>query len=346
MRAQFLLALILCAVLRAQGPTATNIQSQLTNNPGELLTLAAPYYDFNDANLKPWHLKATYQLYDEYGNQSRSGVFEYWWISPKVHRSSWTRADATRSDWTTSDGIIHRKETGGPFRYFERTLSSVLIYPFPALSVLESGTMKLDLKTVGKRQPRLECVTASASSTVSQDYCFEPQTKALLETYSHGITTGYGHIVRFRGKYLARQVLVHVGVLEIFSASVDVIEGTDPMSPELIPPAESSIVREGVSQPIELQLGDHVKPGKLLKKTPPIYPMAARVKYEQGTVVVAATIGPEGKVHDLEVLASPSPVLRDSAIDVLKSWEYQPYLLNGQPVEVETPIPVVFTMGP
>jgi protein TonB len=63
-----------------------------------------------------------------------------------------------------------------------------------------------------------------------------------------------------------------------------------------------------------------------------------------GTVVLAATISKSGTIENLRVL-SGHPMLTQAAIDAVKTWRYRPYLLNHEPVEVETTINVVFSMG-
>jgi protein TonB len=88
-----------------------------------------------------------------------------------------------------------------------------------------------------------------------------------------------------------------------------------------------------------------VTKGLLVRKTTPIYPAIAKATHQQGTVVLAATIGDDGLIHDLEVLASPSPILRAAALDAVKRWQYKPYLLNGKPVEVETVVNVEFRLS-
>jgi protein TonB len=67
--------------------------------------------------------------------------------------------------------------------------------------------------------------------------------------------------------------------------------------------------------------------------------------HEQGVVVLGALIGTDGRIHDLDVLVSPSPMLAESAVDCVKKWEYKPYLLNGVPVEVETIVNVIYSLG-
>ncbi len=104
MRWLLLSAFFLTAVMGASGQTATGTTQSLPDDPQKLLAAAEPFYNFNSPELKPWHLKATYQLYDDKGNPSEQGTYEYWWASPQVYRSTWTRRKATYSDWHTADG--------------------------------------------------------------------------------------------------------------------------------------------------------------------------------------------------------------------------------------------------
>ena len=75
----------------------------------------------------------------------------------------------------------------------------------------------------------------------------------------------------------------------------------------------------------------------------PEYPEAARRDHIQGTVVLRAEIDKEGNVEDLALL-SGDPALAPAAFKAVKQWKYKPYLLQGQPVSVETQIPVIFSL--
>jgi protein TonB len=70
----------------------------------------------------------------------------------------------------------------------------------------------------------------------------------------------------------------------------------------------------------------------------------AKTTRTQGTVVLSATISKEGKIQDLKVMSGP-PLLRQAALDAVSQWEYKPYLLSGEPVEVLTDIEVVFNLN-
>jgi protein TonB len=62
------------------------------------------------------------------------------------------------------------------------------------------------------------------------------------------------------------------------------------------------------------------------------------------TVVLQATISKTGSIENLRVMSGPA-MLTQSALDAVRSWRYRPYLLNGEPVEVETTVNVVFSLG-
>jgi periplasmic protein TonB len=93
-----------------------------------------------------------------------------------------------------------------------------------------------------------------------------------------------------------------------------------------------------------LSISSGVMDGNLLDKTVPQYPEIAREARIQGIVVLQATISTTGFIKNLRVLSGP-PMLQQAAMDAVRSWRYKPYLLNGNPIEVETTINVVFSLG-
>jgi outer membrane biosynthesis protein TonB len=62
-------------------------------------------------------------------------------------------------------------------------------------------------------------------------------------------------------------------------------------------------------------------------------------------VLIQVTIGTDGKVHDPEVELVPSPALAAAALDAVSHCEYQPTTVNGEPVEMETMVRVIFSIG-
>jgi len=84
--------------------------------------------------------------------------------------------------------------------------------------------------------------------------------------------------------------------------------------------------------------------GLLVHKVTPTYPPIAVEARQEGTVILQATISKSGTIENLRVVSGP-PMLQQAALDAVQRWAYRPYLLNGEPVEVETTVNVVFTMS-
>jgi TonB family protein len=84
---------------------------------------------------------------------------------------------------------------------------------------------------------------------------------------------------------------------------------------------------------------------KLTKQIAPKYPEEARQKAIQGTVVLNVLLRKDGSVL-VQNVAAGDPLLSPAAIEAVRQWRYEPFLLNGQPVEVETKISVVFSLAP
>jgi len=93
--------------------------------------------------------------------------------------------------------------------------------------------------------------------------------------------------------------------------------------------------------PLDVSAG--VAGGNLIRKVRPIYPEIAKAARVSGTVVLAATITRDGFVTNLQVVSGPQ-MLRQAAIDAVRDWRYRPYLLNNQPMEVQTTIDVDFNL--
>jgi periplasmic protein TonB len=99
-----------------------------------------------------------------------------------------------------------------------------------------------------------------------------------------------------------------------------------------------------VATPQRVRVSAGVTSGLLVKKVQPVYPPLARQARIQGTVLLRAQIGKDGSIQNLQ-LVSGHPMLVQSALDAVKQWKYKPYLLNGEPVEVDTEVAVNFTLS-
>ena len=96
--------------------------------------------------------------------------------------------------------------------------------------------------------------------------------------------------------------------------------------------------------PRRIRISQGVTKGLLIQKIEPPYPSIARAARIQGQVVLSAIISKTGEIENL-VLVSGHPMLVPAAIEAVKHWRYRPFLLNGEPVEVETTITVNFQLS-
>jgi protein TonB len=123
-------------------------------------------------------------------------------------------------------------------------------------------------------------------------------------------------------------------------------------------PRESGTLLNGISDsigtvtPPQVRVASSKKPvissgvmeGRKLSGAEPRYPVIAVATHMQGIVVLAATISRTGTIENLRVVSGP-PMLAPAAAEAVRTWRYRPYLLNGQPVEVETTVRVIFNLG-
>ena len=96
--------------------------------------------------------------------------------------------------------------------------------------------------------------------------------------------------------------------------------------------------------PATIRAAGNVQQSKLVSQSRPVYPAEAKQARIQGVVKLSAIIAKDGTVQHLEAI-SGHPLLIEAALDAVRQWVYQPTLLNGQPVEVQTDIDVNFTLS-
>ncbi len=108
-----------------------------------------------------------------------------------------------------------------------------------------------------------------------------------------------------------------------------------------------SLMGSGSKAPVpvlqDLHMSQGVSRGLLVKEVQPAYPASALNMRIEGAVELVATVSKSGAVSAVTVL-SGDPQLAHAAVEAVKKWKYKPYLLNGEPVEIHTPITVKFNL--
>jgi periplasmic protein TonB len=100
---------------------------------------------------------------------------------------------------------------------------------------------------------------------------------------------------------------------------------------------------ESAKKPVLIRVSSGVANGLKIHDEQPHYPREAREKGIQGDVILQARIDTKGNLTSLKPVEG-DPILAAAAVDAVKHWRYRPYLLNGEPVEVETTIKIQFHM--
>src|SRR6202011_5059231 len=99
-----------------------------------------------------------------------------------------------------------------------------------------------------------------------------------------------------------------------------------------------------VATPQRVRVSAGVTSGLKVRDVKPVYPPLARQARIQGKVLLQAVISKDGSIENLHLI-NGHPMLTQAAMDAVKQWKYKPYLLNGEPGEVETQVEVNFTLS-
>jgi protein TonB len=135
---------------------------------------------------------------------------------------------------------------------------------------------------------------------------------------------------------------------QIFTNGTGVPGGTGPGDLRGVPGGLGNAVAAAMPAPPS-PVVNHVRvsrmmEGNLIRRVDPAYPSMARLARIQGQVLLSAIINKEGKIDRVQVLAG-HPMLVQAAVEAVKQWRYKPYVLNDEPVEVETQITVNFFLS-
>jgi protein TonB len=112
-------------------------------------------------------------------------------------------------------------------------------------------------------------------------------------------------------------------------------------------PPERQVVKQtpvpaAATKPVLIRVS-HMEQAQILYKVMPVYPDIARRTRLSGVVNLVGIIATDGSIQSLRVIHG-HPFLVNAAVEAVRQWRYKPTILNGQPVEVEAPIDVTFTL--
>jgi TonB family protein len=345
----------------------------MPGDPKELMLLAARTNGLTGNDVQPWRMKATYKSFDEQGNVKNQGTIEEFWVSPAKHRLTYASGSLSQTMYGSEKGDYSVGGAGMdlmlPYTAY-REFSDPL--PPPGMVMRTSYVVKeLDAGDI-----KVTCLQQQDTTgrSFGLTWCLGSERPDLRITVNgNGPDVLHRNIVSFQGRSIAGDLKFSDGELKdigsgkpAFEAHLETIEPLTTIDDAaFVPPpgATPPIMVAGVSYdrngavmgtfgsvpspatpPKSVAVSGGVMASMILNKVIPAYPEIAKQDEVQGTVVLGAVIGKDGRIINLKVIQGPSE-LQQAALDAVKQWVYRPYLLNGEPVEVMTQINVVFTLG-
>lgn len=315
--------------------------SRLPEKPADILKLTMALNGLHAAGMSPWHLKASFQTFDDSTQPESKGTFEEFRASPTKFKRILTTAGASETEFGTDHGYYRTGSKDWPDKA-EILLGETLIEPIPeGVNLLG---LHLEKKPLSLGPIHLECVTLQSAGVfvTTSVYCFAQDEPILrLKVASQGkARTEYDNIVLFDGRYVARDIrvvdargktsaTVHINTLEPissildsdFSPSAGAIPITDPIS---LPPATAGSL--------------------LLLQSLPVYPQIARTTNVQGEVLLDVSVDRSGQVENAQVISGP-PNLQSASLQAVKNWRYDTSLILGQPLAFHTQVKVIYRLG-
>jgi TonB family protein len=279
----------------------------------------------------PFHLAMTFQLYDLDGKATKTGTFEEWWAAPGSEKIV-VHLPGLNEDGSASEGA---DTTVARDAYLVSQLMNAAVRPVPPELLAGDATTT---KTVNFGKVQLYCTAQKGSPFTA---CVKPQTEDVEIMQELG---GKGMLVRpstgkFHDTYVALEVQIGFQGQSAITGKVTTMQSFDPAKSEVkLPPPVAS-------QPKVVSISGGVIAGHRVKFVLPEYPELAKMRHASGSVLLHAIIGKDGSVERLVPIARTDPMFTDAAVRSVKQWKYSPYLLNGEPTEVDTTITVNFALN-
>lgn len=319
----------------ADSPTPTD--------PKELLEVGRKVNGLSGPDVQPWHLKASFELFDADGKSKDKGTYEEWWVSEKQYKRVYASTEFSQTEYGTDHGPMlsgNAKWLNGPISLVRQEL----VQPLPVGDLAYANLEVVD-RALGNVKLRCLVIKARVISAPNApqpeppSYCFAVE-KPILRSTSLFNQVAFNRIQLFRGRYLGGDIAVASRGKDHVKIHADVIEALKQVNmADFQPPADAV-----AAPPRRVTVSSGLMQGNLITHVNPDYPVGALGRRTQGTVVLQATISKTGHISELKVVSGP-PDLQEAAMNAVRQWVYKPYLLNGEPVEVATQINVVFSLG-
>jgi hypothetical protein len=291
------------------------------------LSKEAALNGLQSTDLKPWHIVVNYDQFDEDGDNVHSGVYEEYWAGAKKYKRIYKSDNLNQTDYATEKGLYRLGDQQWPDRA-QLQVRSEIVDPFSYAATLV-GFHGTDVERIFSDY-KLRCVLLEKDSEFSNptQYCFEPDGSVLRYSKGFGwFQTVYNQIAPFQGRSLAQEVEVTDGgkpYLKLRVQTIELISHVD--DADFVPPPSALG-----------PLGNRVSGAHpvVVKMIPPQWP--ASLRSQHFTVTTEVVVGKDGHVVSAHGISGPAEGYK-ACEDSVRKWTFKPYLILGEPVEVEAKI--------
>lgn len=156
-----------------------------------------------------------------------------------------------------------------------------------------------------------------------------------------GFNPGVEAFAIAQGANVRRELTLQVGSLQE-TITVTSGPGTGPV------PAAARASQKAFTPPpcTASPTGGQIEPPRKIRHVPPVYPSSASTAGVEGTVILVAHIGVDGRVNDVRPFSQGDPDLIDAAMVAVSQWQFTPTLLNCEPVDVRMLVTTTFSVAP
>ena len=281
----------------------------------------------DSANVSPWHIVVSYDQFDEDGDNNNSGIYEEYWTGPKKYRRSYRSDALNQTDVATDHGLYRVGDQKWLSEYdLETNVRARIVVPFAHFPIGQDARgRKLEQVFGGSKLPCL-LIDDNPKFTLSTpvQYCFDTDNSTLR--YSRDLLwhqAVYNDIFQFQGRNLARSIVVTAGGKPYLDIRIEKLEELNSIDEAVFtPPKDSVAIGSRIFAPLP----------RPRKQVMPSFPPT--VRGQRLEIEVELLIGKDGRVKKVHATGGPAEA-RWACEDAYKQWLFEPFLVLGEPVEVE-----------
>ncbi len=337
----FSLSLQSLALLLTVAFAPASMKGQGVSASSQLLT-ATDMSSLESVYQRPWHMKVQIDVPDKNKQPGPVGTIERWQDAGKS-RTVYLVGNTKLTELNVDDKQ-YRVQEGDPIPDAVRDAFLAILHPGPSVQALNGTLPELHKQTIGK--VTLDCIMLARTLPAGQvaplglfpTYCLTDDGQ-IAASYNLGSwTISTSNQERFLDHSVAMNVSVRQSSALLARAKVVELKAYTPE------PGEFDPTPELVASAKSVRLSGAVVAGRKTHSIAPIYPDSARSAHVSGTVLLSVTIGEDGLIEYLVPLSTPTVDFAIAAMTAVRQWQYKPYLLNGQPVRVNTTVTVNFNL--